>query len=76
MVVRMNARRMGNQAPSRNLMSDAEKYSNSIDPKKSRKQRATNGRLFQQRIITKKVRQVVTSITVITANPVTGNIKT
>jgi hypothetical protein len=70
-VMRNRARRMGSQAPSRNLVSEAEKYSNSIEPKKSRKQRARIGGLCQQRMITKEVRHVVTSITVITANPAT-----
>lgn len=40
-----------------------------MEPKKRRKQRATMGGLCQQRMMTKEVRQVVTSITAITANP-------
>lgn len=50
-------------------MREAEKYSSSMDPKKSRKHKATSGGLCQQRMITNDIRQVVTSITAITANP-------
>lgn len=68
-VTRKSERRIGSHAPSRNLMRDAEKYSNSMDPKKTRKERATNGGFLQQSMMTKDVRQVVTNITAITANP-------
>lgn len=40
-----------------------------MDPKKRRKHKARSGGLCQQRMITNDVRQVVTSITAITANP-------
>ena len=60
---------MGSQAPSRNLIRDAEKKSSSMEPKPRRKQSANKGGLCQQRIITREVRDVVTSITVITARP-------
>jgi hypothetical protein len=40
-----------------------------MDPKKSRKARARTGGLCQNRTITRDVRNVVTSITVITASP-------
>lgn len=40
-----------------------------MEPKKMRKLRARSGGLRQQRIITNDVREVVTSITVITASP-------
>ena len=40
-----------------------------MEPKKRRKARARKGDLFQQRIITREVRHVVTSITDITAKP-------
>lgn len=66
---------MGSQAPSLNLVSEAEKYSNSIEPKKSRKVIAIIGGFCQQMMITKDVRHVVTNITVITANPATNKKK-
>lgn len=40
-----------------------------MEPKKKRKQRAKNGDLCHLKIMTKEVRHVVTSITVITAKP-------
>lgn len=69
-IMRKRASRIGSQAPSRNLISAAEKYRLSMEPKKRRNARANNGDLCQQRIITRDVRQVVTSITVMTASPV------
>lgn len=50
-------------------MRDAEKYRASMEPKTRRKARARRGGLCQQRIMTRDVRHVVTSITVITAKP-------
>ena len=41
----------------------------SIAPKKRRKERANTIFLFQQRIMTSDIKQVVTIITVITASP-------
>ena len=47
----------------------------SIAPKKRRKARANTIFLFQQRIMTSDIKQVVTIITVITANPEKKGVK-
>jgi len=74
MIIRnMRERAMGTQAPSRNLIRDAEKYSASMDPKKNMKQMARKILLCQHNTITRDIRQVVTSITVMTAKPVHPN---
>jgi len=69
----MSERAMGTQAPSRNLIRDAEKYSASMDPKKNMKQMARKILLRQHTTITRDIRQVVTSMTVITAKPIHRN---
>lgn len=63
---------MGTHAPSRNLMRDAEKYSASMEPKTNIKQMARTILLCQHKTITRDIKQVVTSMTVMTANPVHG----
>lgn len=60
---------LGTQAPSKNLIRVAEKKSASMEPKKTTKHTARIMLLFQQRTITRDIKQVVTSITVMTANP-------
>jgi len=67
----MNAKEMvmGTHAPLRNFTIDAEKYKDSISPKKTKKQNATEMLFFQHNTITKDIKHVVTSITVITAKP-------
>lgn len=65
----MNERATGTQAPSRNLIKEAEKYRASIAPKKTTKQIAQKTLRFQHKTITRDIKQVVTSMTVITAKP-------
>jgi hypothetical protein len=72
MNMKMKERTIGTQAPSLNLMSAAEKYSASMVPKNTMKPIARNMLLFQHEIITRDIRHVVTSMTVITANPAQG----
>lgn len=55
------------QVPSTNLMREAEMQRASIDPKKSRKHTASRTLFSQHLMITNDVRQVVTSITEMTA---------
>lgn len=65
----MNERTTGTHAPSRNLIREAEKYKASIAPKNKTKQIARRTLRCQHRTITRDIKQVVTSITVITARP-------
>jgi len=51
-------------------MSAAEKYSASMVPKNTMKPIARNMLLCQHKTITRDIRHVVTSMTVITANPI------
>jgi hypothetical protein len=51
-------------------MSAAEKYSASMVPKNTMKAIARNMLLCQHKTITRDIRHVVTSMTVITANPI------
>jgi len=67
--MKIKARTIGTQAPSLNLMSAAEKYSASMVPKNTMKAIARNMLLCQHKTITRDIRHVVTSMTVITANP-------
>jgi len=67
--MKMKERITGTQAPSRNFITEAEKYSASMDPKKNMKATARKTLLPQQSMMTRDIRQVVTSITVITAKP-------
>jgi len=67
--IKMKASTIGTQAPSLNLISAAEKYSASIVPKNTIKPIARNMLLCQHKTITRDIRHVVTSMTVITANP-------
>lgn len=59
----------GTHAPSKNLIKEAEKYKASIVPKKITKQTARRTFWCQHKTITNDIKQVVTSITVITAKP-------
>ena len=65
-IMNMRTRSIGTQAPSRNLMREAEKLRASMDPKKSRKNIASIILLCQHIMITNDVKQVVTSKTVMT----------
>lgn len=71
----MNERAIGTHAPSRNLIREAEKYRASMEPKKKMKQMARKIFLCQHKIMTRDIRQVVTSMTVITARPVQSKLK-
>ena len=69
----MKERATGTQAPSRNLMREAEKYRASKAPKNTTNPIAKKTLRFQHKTITRDIKQVVTSITVITAKPVPYN---
>ena len=68
--MRTKERAIGTHAPSRNLIREAEKKSTSMVPKNTTKHIARKMFLCQQRTITRDIKQVVTSITIITAKPV------
>jgi len=65
-----NAKATGTHAPSKNLITEAEKKRASMEPKKRTNPIASRTFLCQQITITSDIKQEVTSITETTAKPV------
>ena len=66
-IMKAKAITIGTHAPSKNLIREAEKYKASIVPKNITKQSARRTLLRQHKTITNDIKQVVTSMTVMTA---------